>query len=86
MRLKAGSEGLEAIVLNFPRRVAPAAKAMPAAGSEAWHCMLCDFVYDEATGLPGEGIAPGTRWADLPHDWTCPDCAAGKDGFEKVEF
>ena len=42
--------------------------------------------YDEAEGLPAEGIAAGTRWADVPADWTCPDCSAGKDGFEKLEF
>ena len=28
------------------------------------------------------GIAPGTRWADVPMNWTCPECGAHKDDFE----
>ena len=34
-----------------------------------WQCMTCGDIYDEALGLPHEGIAPGTRFADLPEDW-----------------
>ena len=47
-----------------------------------WECVLCGFVYDEAAGAPDEGLAPGTRWADVPEDWSCPDCGAGKADFE----
>ena len=87
LRLRAGSEGLEAIVLNFPQRIPVAdAPRKKSADHQSWHCTLCDFVFDEAEGLPGEGIAAGTRWADVPADWTCPDCSSGKDGFEKLEF
>lgn len=50
-----------------------------------WRCLICDFVYDEALGLPGEGIAPGTPWADVPDSWTCPDCGAAKGDFQMVE-
>lgn len=86
-RLRAGSERLEAIVLNFPRRIPVVdAPRKHSADHASWHCTLCDFVYDEAEGLPGEGIAPGTRWADVPAGWTCPDCSADKDGFEKLAF
>ncbi|WP_327084837.1 MULTISPECIES: rubredoxin [unclassified Thauera] len=49
-------------------------------------CRICGFIYDEAAGLPDEGIPPGTRWEDIPADWTCPDCQAGKDDFELVEI
>ena len=35
-------------------------------------CLGCGFSYDEARGLPEHGIAPGTRWADIPDDWVCP--------------
>lgn len=45
-------------------------------------CMVCGFVYDEAAGLPDEGIAPGTRWADVPNDWHCPECNLSKAAFE----
>ena len=35
----------------------------------------------EAAGDPDNGIAPGTKWEDLPADWVCPLCGAGKDEF-----
>lgn len=49
-----------------------------------WICIICGFVYDEELGLPQEGIAPGTRWEDIPDDWLCPDCGVGKSDFEMV--
>ena len=48
-------------------------------------CLICGFIYDEALGLPDEGIAPGTKWADIPLSWRCPDCGSGKEDFEMVE-
>ncbi|MCE5977614.1 rubredoxin [Pseudomonas sp. JR33AA] len=48
----------------------------------AWVCLVCGFIYDESLGLPNEGIAPGTRWADVPDDWFCPECQCGKSDFE----
>ncbi len=51
-----------------------------------WVCVICGWIYDEAAGLPEEGIAPGTRWADVPQDWRCPLCDVGKDEFALVEF
>ena len=53
---------------------------------KTWMCRICGFIYDEAAGLPDEGIPPGTRWEDIPADWTCPECQAGKDDFELVEL
>lgn len=44
-------------------------------------CSLCGYVYDEAAGDPDSGIAPGTKWEDIPEDWTCPLCGAAKDQF-----
>lgn len=49
-----------------------------------WMCVVCGFIYDEAAGLPEEGIAPGTRWEDIPDNWTCPDCGVTKDDFEMM--
>ena len=49
-----------------------------------WQCVVCGFIYDEAEGWPGDGIAPGTRWEDVPDDWECPDCGVGKDDFEMI--
>jgi rubredoxin len=48
-------------------------------------CLVCDHVYDEAAGDPDSGIAPGTRWEDLPADWACPECGATKSDFTAVE-
>ncbi len=48
-------------------------------------CVICGFVYDEAEGLPDEGIPPGTKWDDVPLNWRCPECGAGKEDFEMVE-
>jgi rubredoxin len=53
--------------------------------SKVWECTLCGFLYDEAAGWPEEGIPPGTRWADVPATWNCPDCGAGKDDFDMRE-
>lgn len=46
-------------------------------------CSICGYIYDEATGIPEAGIAPGTKWEDLPDDWVCPICGATKAEFEK---
>jgi rubredoxin len=51
-----------------------------------WRCLVCDFVYDEEKGLPFEGIPAGTKWEDVPDDWTCPDCGAGKLDFVMEEI
>ena len=44
-------------------------------------CNVCGWVYDEAEGMPENGIAPGTRFEDLPEDFECPLCAVGKEDF-----
>jgi rubredoxin len=46
-------------------------------------CTVCGYVYDEAEGAPDEGIEPGTKWEDIPEDWTCPMCGASKSEFEE---
>lgn len=51
-----------------------------------WQCMVCGFIYDEAQGLPEDGIAPGTPWHEIPDDWMCPDCGIGKEDFEMIEI
>lgn len=48
-------------------------------------CSICGFIYDEATGLPEKGIAPGTKWEDIPHDFVCPWCGAAKTMFEELK-
>ena len=48
-------------------------------------CLLCGHVYDESLGSPQEGIIAGTKWADVPPNWRCPDCGAVKEDFEMVD-
>lgn len=47
-------------------------------------CKVCGYVYDEETGDPENGIAPGTKWEDVPEDYVCPLCFVGKDQFEEL--
>jgi rubredoxin len=90
MLLKAGSEGAHVLCLGFSRASAQGAQAqarpMQAAATRTWLCELCGFVYDEAEGMPEEGIAPGTRWEDVPETFGCPDCSAVKADFKMVEI
>lgn len=51
-----------------------------------WLCIICGLIYDEAKGWPADGIAPGTRWQDVPDDWECPDCGVAKSDFEMIEI
>ena len=46
-------------------------------------CTICGYIYDPEKGDPDEGIEPGTKFDNLPDDWTCPICGAGKEDFEK---
>ena len=48
-------------------------------------CNVCGWVYDESKGIPSQGIAPGTAWEDLPEDFVCPLCGAGKEDFSKAD-
>lgn len=49
---------------------------------EKYVCGPCGYIYDPAVGDPDNDIAPGTAFADLPDDWTCPECGAEKEYFE----
>jgi rubredoxin len=50
-----------------------------------YNCLLCGYVYDPKVGDPSAGIKPGTSFEDLPDDWVCPECGAGKDDFEPAK-
>ena len=51
-----------------------------------YQCIVCGWIYDEAEGWPQDGIATGTKWEDIPDDWTGPDCGVSKADFEMVEI
>jgi rubredoxin len=70
-------------------------------GFEEWRptryiCSICGYVYDEKRGEPHRGIKAGTKFEDLPDDYTCPVCAIDpnirvrlgkiyKQGFEPLQ-
>lgn len=37
-------------------------------------CSICSYTYDEASGV---------KWEELPEDWKCPICGAGKSEFRE---
>ena len=39
------------------------------------------YKYDEELGYPEGGIEPGTKWEDVPEDFTCPLCGVDKNQF-----
>ena len=59
---------------------------VPESDYNVWMCIICGWVYEEEKGNPEEGLAPGTRWEDVPEFWICPDCGAGKEDFEMIEL
>lgn len=46
-------------------------------------CNVCGWIYEEALGDPDNGIAPGTKFDELPDDFVCPLCGVGKDDFSE---
>jgi len=52
---------------------------------QKYRCTVCGYIYDPQKGDPESGIKPGTSFENLPDDWVCPICGAGKDMFEVYE-
>lgn len=50
---------------------------------DKYTCMTCNYQYDPELGDPGNNVAPGTAFENLPEDWVCPVCGAEKCFFEK---
>lgn len=48
-------------------------------------CDVCGWEYDEELGDIDNDIEPGTEFDELPEDFVCPLCGAGKDEFEEVD-
>lgn len=79
--------GLLAPVLLAPVLAVRAAQAAPP-GRGRWVCTKqeCEpYIYDPAVGDPDGGIAPGTRFEDIPDTWTCPVCGASKQRFRRED-
>jgi len=69
---------------DIGRRSNDAVPRMPS--MKRYMCLICGWIYDEAVGSPEEGIPPGTKWEDLPPNWSCPECGARKEDFEMIEI
>ena len=52
---------------------------------DKYECLICGYIYNPDVGDLESGVEAGTSFKDLPDDWICPDCGAGKDEFEPVE-
>lgn len=52
---------------------------------EKFKCVICGYIYDPEDGDPSGSIEPGTSFNDLPADYICPVCGAGKDEFQKYD-
>ena len=48
-------------------------------------CRACGYIYDERDGDPDSGVAAGTRFDDIPDDWSCPLCGVTKADFEPFD-
>jgi rubredoxin-NAD+ reductase len=50
-----------------------------------YECIVCGYIYDEAKGDPDSGLVAGTKFEDIPEDWSCPECGVTKEHFELIE-
>ncbi len=67
-------------------REKPAAKLKEGiTNMKKYKCLMCGYIYDPEVGDPDNDVEAGTAFEDLPDDWVCPECGAGKDEFEPVE-
>ena len=53
---------------------------------KTWQCRTCGYISEEASGDPDEGLAPGTRWEEVPETWICPLCGTPKSDFDMIEI
>jgi flavin reductase (DIM6/NTAB) family NADH-FMN oxidoreductase RutF/rubredoxin len=53
-------------------------------GKQKFECQVCGHIYDPAVGDEPGGIPPGTAFGDIPDDWVCPVCGAGKSDFKEM--
>jgi GntR family transcriptional regulator/MocR family aminotransferase len=67
-------------VASTGRDRAPAATVVSTA-QRRFICRGCYFIYEEARGLPAQGVAAGTSFAEIPGQWKCPDCGTDKTNF-----
>lgn len=52
---------------------------------QCYECLQCGYIYDPKKGDPKAGNPAETPFDELPDDWNCPQCGAGKSSFEAIE-
>ena len=71
---------------NRKKRFTTQKKEIKSPMKKRYICELCGYEYIPAEGDPDSGIEPGTEFEDLPEDWVCPLCGAGKEDFTVEEI
>ncbi len=71
------------VICNTATLVANGVRLIMSKRYKKYVCVICGYVYSEASGDPDNGIPPGTRYEDLPDDWLCPDCLLEKKVFKQ---
>jgi rubredoxin len=53
---------------------------------DMWQCQTvnCGYIYDPDRGDRRGKVPKGTRFEELPEDWKCPVCGAGKRMFRPL--
>ncbi|WP_320674164.1 rubredoxin [Prochlorococcus sp. MIT 1341] len=51
---------------------------------QKYQCPDCIYAYDPRIGDPSQGVPPGTKFEDLPSNWKCPACRAGRRRFKAI--
>jgi len=79
--LRQGRQADPALRANKDRPTMQPQKEPP---MDKYECSICGYVYDPAAGDPDNGVAPGTKFEDIPEEWVCPVCGAPKSEFNKA--
>lgn len=77
-------EGKKVMDLNNMPKTIPVGEIVFKTATGKYVCSACGYVYDPAVGDPDNGIAPGTKFEDLPADWHCPRCKQDKSKFNRA--
>lgn len=67
----------------YQQNIKPKPQSAPI-GDVIWRCTVCGWEYNETKGDPANGIAPGTKFEDIPDDFICPICKHPKSDFERI--
>lgn len=49
-----------------------------------YKCKICGYIYDEEAGEPRTDTSPGINFNDLSSNWSCPQCGAKTNRFQKM--